>query len=61
MRRCAYKGQARYYNVTINGIEYEDILWCYEYPTAESAAIRGLVCFCNERVDMFVDSVLEEK
>jgi len=59
--KCPYKGAAQYYNVTIDGKEYKDIVWWYEYPTTESAAIQGLVSFYNEKVDTFVDGVLEEK
>ena len=59
--KCPYKGLANYYNVTIDGKEYKDIIWWYEYPTTESAAIQGFVCFYNEKVDTYVDGVLEAK
>lgn len=59
--KCPYKGKANYYNVTIEGKEYKDIVWWYEYPVPESATIQGLVCFYNEKVDIFVDGVLEDK
>lgn len=59
--KCPYKGLAQYYNVTVEGKEHKDVVWWYEYPTTESAAIQGLVCFYNEKVDVFVDGVLEEK
>lgn len=59
--KCPYKGLAQYYNVTVEGKEWKDVVWWYEYPTTESAAIQGLVCFYNEKVDVFVDGVLEEK
>ncbi|KAF8857717.1 DUF427-domain-containing protein [Acephala macrosclerotiorum] len=59
--KCPYKGLAQYYNVTVEGKELKDVVWWYEYPTTESAAIQGLVCFYNEKVDVFVDGVLEEK
>ena len=49
--RCPYKGKANYYSVeTENGL-LEDAAWCYKYPTTEAAAVAGLVCFFNERVD----------
>ena len=58
---CPYKGEAQYYNAVINGKEYADHIWWYEYPTAESAAVQGLVSFYNEKVDIYIDGVLEEK
>ena len=59
--KCPYKGLAQYYNVTVGGEVYKDVIWWYEYPTTESAGIQGLVCFYNEKVDTFIDGVLEEK
>ena len=59
--KCPYKGLAQYYNVTIEGKEYKDVIWWYEYPTTESAAIQGMVCFYNEKVDTYIDGVLEDK
>lgn len=43
---CPYKGQASYYNVVIDGKEHKDVIWYYENPTLESAAIKGLVSRC---------------
>lgn len=59
--KCPYKGKASYYNVTIEGKEYKDIVWWYEYPVPESATIQGLVCFYNEKVDIYIDGILEGK
>lgn len=47
--------------MVIDGKEYKDVVWWYEYPITESAAIQGLVSFYNEKVDIYVDGVLEEK
>ncbi|KAF2786826.1 DUF427-domain-containing protein [Melanomma pulvis-pyrius CBS 109.77] len=58
---CPYKGKANYYNVKINGKEYKDLVWYYVYPTAESLPIAGHLCFYNEKVDVWVDGVQEEK
>lgn len=58
---CPYKGQASYYNATIDGKDYADHVWWYRYPTAESSDIQGLVAFYNEKVDTYVDGVLEKK
>ena len=56
---CPYKGRAEYYNVTVNEKTYRDVVWYYQYPTAESAAIAGHICFFNEKVDVWVDGVKE--
>jgi uncharacterized protein (DUF427 family) len=53
--RCPYKGMAEYYAVTVGGTTYDNAVWWYRHPTHESAAIAGLVCFYNERVDITVD------
>jgi uncharacterized protein (DUF427 family) len=59
--RCPYKGDAEYYNVVVGGQEFKDIVWYYRLPTLESLPIAGLVCFYNEKVDVYVDGKLEEK
>ncbi|RDL40341.1 Uncharacterized protein BP5553_00320 [Venustampulla echinocandica] len=59
--KCPYKGIAKYYDVTIDGKVWKDVVWWYEFPTVESGAIQGLVCFYNEKVDVYIDGVLEAK
>ena len=59
--RCPYKGVASYFSVILNGKEFKDVVWWYKYPTAESARITGMICFYNEKVDTFIDGVLETK
>ena len=49
------------YNVVVNGKEHKDVIWWYKYPTAESAPIAGHMCFYNEKVDIYIDDVLEKK
>jgi uncharacterized protein (DUF427 family) len=58
---CPYKGTARYWSVTLDGKTHEDIVWGYDAPLPESQKITGLVCFYNEKVDVYVDEVLEER
>lgn len=58
---CPYKGMANYYNIKVNGKKIDDAIWYYRYPTAESALIAGRLCFYNEKADVFVDGVKEEK
>jgi uncharacterized protein (DUF427 family) len=58
---CPYKGQAEYWSVrTDNGVQ-EDLAWSYRTPLAETQKIAGLVSFYNEKVDLYVDGVLQER
>jgi uncharacterized protein (DUF427 family) len=60
--RCPYKGTASYHSVQLaDGEVVSDLVWCYRSPIAESAAIAGLVCFFNERVDISLDGELQER
>jgi uncharacterized protein (DUF427 family) len=59
--KCPYKGDAEYYDIVINGEVYKDLVWYYRVPTHESAAIAGLVCFYNEKVDIWLDGVELER
>ena len=56
---CPYKGDANYYSIVIDGKEYKDYVWWYRYPTPESIAIAGKVCFYNEKVDIYIGGVKE--
>lgn len=58
---CPYKGTARYWSLTVNGESYKDILWGYDIPLPESQKIMGLVSFYNEKVNIYVDEVLQER
>jgi uncharacterized protein (DUF427 family) len=54
---CPYKGQAEYWSVR----GHEDLAWSYRAPFPESQKIAGLVAFYNEKVDIYVDGVLQER
>lgn len=58
---CPYKGTARYWSVEIEGNVHADIAWGYDTPLPESQKIGGMVSFYNEKVDIYVDEVLEER
>ena len=58
---CPYKGTAGYWTLEVNGKRYEDYVWIYRTPLPESQKIAGLACFYNERVDLYVDGVLQER
>ncbi|UNI15995.1 hypothetical protein JDV02_002475 [Purpureocillium takamizusanense] len=59
--RCPYKGDAEYYHVVVDGTQHDDLVWYYRLPTHESAGIAGLLCFYNEKVDVYLDGKLQEK
>jgi uncharacterized protein (DUF427 family) len=58
---CPYKGQAEWWSVNANGSVHEDLAWSYRTPLPESQKIAGLVAFYNEKVDIYVDGVLQER
>lgn len=55
------QGTADYWTVRIGDKEYPDIAWIYRTPLPESQKIAGLACFYNEKVDVWIDGVLEER
>jgi uncharacterized protein (DUF427 family) len=57
---CPYKGTARYWTATVKGNTHENIVWGYDTPLPESQKIAGLVSFYNEKVDIYLDEVLQE-
>ena len=59
--RCPYKGQAAYWSVKIGDQVHTNIIWGYPDPIPENPKIRGLVCFFNERVDLYVDGVFQRR
>lgn len=58
---CPYKGSARYWSVAVNGETHQNVVWGYDRPLPESQKVSGLVAFYNEKVDIFVDEVLEDR
>jgi uncharacterized protein (DUF427 family) len=58
---CPYKGRARYWSVVIGDRVYANLAWAYDHPLPESIRIAGLICFYNERVDLFVDGECQER
>lgn len=59
--RCPYKGMASYFSVRLGERLCEDIAWYYPSPIPECSKIENLVCFYNEKVDIYVDGELEER
>jgi len=54
---CPYKGTARYWSHA----RVPDVAWSYPDPVPEQPKIRDLICFYNERVDLVVDGVAQER
>jgi uncharacterized protein (DUF427 family) len=58
---CPYKGAAGYWAVEVGGTRHEDLAWCYRSPLAESQKIAGMIAFYDEKVDVTVDDVAQER
>jgi uncharacterized protein (DUF427 family) len=58
---CAYKGQASYWSLDLDGRLVDDVLWTYEQPLPDAGAIAGLVAFFDEHVDVIVDGERRER
>jgi uncharacterized protein (DUF427 family) len=60
--RCPYKGTTSgYWSVVVNDDRHADLAWSYDFPTRELLPIAGLVAFYNEKVDVFVDGIREDR
>jgi uncharacterized protein (DUF427 family) len=59
--QCPYKGIASYWSVEARGERVEDLVWCYPDPIPETAKVKGLLAFFNEKVDLEVDGVEQER
>jgi uncharacterized protein (DUF427 family) len=59
--RCPYKGEAVYWSVRAGGELFEDIVWSYPAPIPEAPKIENLLAFYNEKTDITVDGVLQER
>ena len=56
---CPYKGTTgAYWSAVTAAGTHQDIVWSYTFPTRQLLPIAGLVCFYNERVDLYVDGLL---
>ena len=51
---CPFKGEASYWSVAIGDRVLENVVWAYEDPIPAAEAIRGLLSFYNERVELSV-------
>jgi uncharacterized protein (DUF427 family) len=58
---CPYKGQAEWWSVRAADGLRVDLAWSYPTPLAESQKIAGLISFYDEKVDVYVDGVLQAR
>ncbi|MGW1591846.1 DUF427 domain-containing protein [Streptomyces sp. NPDC002386] len=52
---CPYKGTAAYWSWRGGDVVPADVLWSYADPLPAVGAVRGLLAFYNEAVDIIVD------
>ncbi|MDQ1364803.1 MAG: hypothetical protein QOF20_3312 [Acidimicrobiaceae bacterium] len=58
---CPYKGAATYWSIKVAETLHPDLVWIYRAPLPESQKIAGLACFYNEKVDIRIDGVLQDR
>ncbi|MCW2525171.1 MAG: hypothetical protein JWM76_31 [Pseudonocardiales bacterium] len=60
--KCPYKGTTTgYWSVEIGGVINDDLAWTYDFPTRQLLPIAGLIAFYNEKIDIFVDDLLQDR
>jgi uncharacterized protein (DUF427 family) len=52
---------AEHVDVVVGDTVHRDMAWCYRTPLPESQKIAGFASFYNERVDLRVDGVAQER
>ncbi|KAI9709483.1 MAG: hypothetical protein M1820_003243 [Bogoriella megaspora] len=50
--RCPWKGNASYYNLTIDGKEYTNAAWYYPTPLEKATHIKDHVAFDKRQVEI---------
>jgi uncharacterized protein (DUF427 family) len=59
--QCPYKGKASYWSFRSGDKHLKDAAWGYPFPIPECPKIENLVCFFNERLDIYVDGELQPR
>jgi uncharacterized protein (DUF427 family) len=54
--RCPYKGIAHYWSLRVGDRYERDLIWTYPEPFHDAEAVRGLLCFPQDRVELRVDA-----
>ncbi len=55
---CPYKGLAHYW--TLPDAHEKDLVWFYPAPFHDAEAVRGLLCFPQERVELEVSELASD-
>lgn len=58
---CPYKGDAEWWSVRTANTVHDDLAWSYRTPLPESQKVAGLIAFYNEKVDIYLDGVLQQR
>ena len=58
---CAYKGEAFHWSVDLGERVLKSLVWTYREPLHDALPVRNLLAFYNERVDIIVDGVRQER
>jgi uncharacterized protein (DUF427 family) len=58
---CPYKGRAETWSVRVGEVLRDDLAWSYPAPLPESQKVAGLIAFYDEKLDIEVDGVLQER
>ena len=61
LTHCPYKGAASYWSLRVGEKTYRDFVWAYPRPIPEIPKIENLLCFYNEKVDLYIDGVMQER
>jgi uncharacterized protein (DUF427 family) len=59
--RCAYKGSATHWSVRVGDRVVPDLVWSYPEPMHDAEPVRDLLAFYNERVDLDVEGVRQDR
>jgi uncharacterized protein (DUF427 family) len=60
---CPYKGRtSAWWSITTpDGEVHPDLAWSYDFPTRQLLPVAGMVAFFDEKVDVFLEGVLQER
>ncbi|TDQ00268.1 DUF427 domain-containing protein [Labedaea rhizosphaerae] len=59
---CPYKGRTgKYWSVRVGDTLHQDLAWLYHFTTLALTPIAGLVAFYNEKVDIELDGVAQQR
>jgi len=58
---CPYKGAAQTWDVHLGDAVHENLAWSYPSPLPESQKIAGLMAFYNEKLDIDLDGMRQER